>query len=137
MAIDFSDEKRFIGIWFVWPPGEDSGFPHRRADWFAASWLTPEGLLEFTYRFHYYDNPDDPSEGDRNWEGMRSRKPVEEAEIADHLNFMHQMGGMNVLRNGTSMDFIDCKMCNGSQAVELLSAYPWWHKAKGRVNDPS
>ncbi len=133
MAVEFTKEKRFIGFWFVYPPAKDSGFPHRRADWFAASWLNPDGTLEFAYRFHYYYDPMDPAEGERSWQQMMSREPADTAEIEKHKAFMKEVAGLNVVRNQASMDFIDAGLCNGEEALLLLADRPWWHEAKGRI----
>lgn len=135
MAVHFTNDKKFIGIWFVYPPDKDSGFPHRRADYFAVGWLNPDGTLEFTYRWHYYDNPSDPSEGERSWKGFRGQEPADGPEIERFKTIMGGIAEMNVLRNGSKMEFLDCGLCNGPGALKLLEGRDWWHKAKERVFD--
>ena len=81
--IEFSEERRFIGFWFVYP-GPATLRDGRRHDWFCGSWLNPDGTLESHYRFHYYDVPDDPSDGRRNWQGIKSKESVDAEGVKDH-----------------------------------------------------
>jgi hypothetical protein len=130
--IEFSNEKQFIAFWFVYP-GE-VGIRERRHDFFCGSWINPDGTLEFMYRFHYYDNPDDNSEGERSWQGFRSKEPVDEDEICKHIETMTGMANLNVARNyGAKIDLVPCDFCNGEEATKILDGYPWWHKASGRM----
>lgn len=129
MAIEFDTTKRFIAFWFVPPSPPDVPPPgDRRADFFCGSWLNPDDTLEFQYRWHYYDNPGDPSEGERSWYGMRSVKPATAEMIAHHISTMHMMANMNEMRNGTEMDEILCYQCNGPAALAMLRDRPWWHE---------
>ncbi len=131
--VEFSDDKQFIGFWFVYPGESVPGC--RRHDWFCASWVNPDGTLELHYRFHYYDEPNDPSEGERSWRGMKSKVPVDAAGIIQHIGHTHELAAMNSLKNfGSEMAFVPCEMCNGTEAVRLLKKYPWFHDATGKMH---
>ena len=126
--IEFSEERRFIGFWFVYP-GPATLRDGRRHDWFCGSWLNPDGTLESHYRFHYYDVPDDPSDGRRNWQGIKSKESVDAEGVKDHIKVMHKLALMNSIRNdGSKVDFVKCDLCSGPEAVAILLDYPWFHQ---------
>ncbi len=128
--IEFKEDYRFVGFWFVYP-GPKELRDGRRHDWFCGTWLNPDGTLEFHYRFHYYDVPGDPSEGERSWQGMKSQKPVDAQGILDHINTMHKMALLNSIRNdGSHVDFLKCDLCSGPEAVEKLKQFRWFHKSE-------
>lgn len=129
--IEFSHDKKWIGFWFVHPP--TGKHLERQADFFCASWLNPDGTLQFAYRWHYYDFPDRPADGERSWYGWKSSKPVEAAEIEKNLEMLTGMAQLNVLRNRTKMDFINCQLCGVDEALEKLEEYPWWHRNDGQA----
>ena len=130
MAVDFDANVRFIGFWFVWPCSADTILAegNRHNDWFCGMWLNEDDTLEFQYRFHYYDDPDEPSEGERSWRGMKSKSAISEIEIEKHILIQRQMGEMVALRNGTCVEQVLCHLCDGPTAVAMLMQQPWFHK---------
>lgn len=131
--IEFTDDKRWIGFWFVHPP--TGKHLDRRADWFAAAWLNPNNTLQFAYRWHYYDHPDRPADGERSWYGYISPKPVEDvpAEVKKVVEMMTGMAQLNVMRNRTRLDFIECRLCGVDEALAALDEYSWWHRKEGQA----
>jgi len=121
-AVFVIDGKRyFVQMWFI--PGDG-------CDWMAALWRDPDGPLELTYRFRYY-------ESDRVWESGDQRSVVhavmpsaDENDAVQKVNLIADAlvrAGFRPEGEAGGVHKIPLRTADAKQIGDALKAQEWAH----------
>lgn len=129
MTIYFTDDRYFIGIWFV---GHDANKPiEDRMDWLATAYREIDGdLWHILYRFRYHDDADPWSGDKKSW--YETRGPVKTATMSEAQTeekvheAVAEMAALVADHNRAKVFYTDIRG-NGTTALEKVRGAPWVH----------